>query len=541
MSSPRAEQVGEKSPLLKMLDEDDDAPAWPVKDANDDAPLSVATKLGFAFGGPPNQLTHTIVGFQLNFFLLRVVLLQPSAVGTIVLLGRFWDGIMDPTVGTMTTRTRSRWGSLKPWLGGSIIPLALSYVAIWSVPPWYSYEARMGFVTAAYLMYQVCISMYYVPYTALTMHLSKRSADIDSATLYRMVAETLAVFVAAILTKVIQPFAKSAEELCDGEHTTKFCVYSSIQLGYMGQNTIVAAICIISGIGVMFSIGEQKLPPGTAAPPDPVLKGLWTVVRTRSFRYLTIMFLGIWMAVALIQTNFLLYCEIVLGLEFDEASDLLLTLLGVCVLSEPFWFFLMVKMGKKPTFIFSLFLTLPVIVGFFFLNDRTPLWALHLTFAALGVSIAAAYLVPATMIPDVINEAALRDKGQRREAMFYSYSVFFQKLGAGLAIYASNEILENVGKYDSLKADNSQSKDTLRLLTGIVPALMTVMSICVAFFYPLNTEKEKQIAIDLERLRASLHGLQTETPPEKAEDLTTSYYSEEGTGGFAEGGYATDC
>lgn len=120
-----------------------------VKDAK---PISALKKLGFAWGGPPNQLTHTLIGFQLNFFLLVIVQLQPRVVGAIVLSGRFWDGLMDPTVGMMTTRTRSRWGSLKPWIAGSIVPLGLSYLAIWSVPPFYSDSARAAFVTAGYLM-----------------------------------------------------------------------------------------------------------------------------------------------------------------------------------------------------------------------------------------------------------------------------------------------------------------------------------------------------------------------------------------------------
>eukprot|EP00035_Acanthoeca_spectabilis_P004898 m.107876 g.107876 ORF g.107876 m.107876 type:complete len:533 (-) comp12779_c0_seq1:2644-4242(-) len=526
----------EKTGLLKAAESDGDGDG--IQAVEPPKQLSVLKKLGFAFGGPPNQLTHTLIGFQLNYFLLTSVRLQPGAVGAIVLLGRFWDAVMDPTVGIMTTRTQSRWGSLKPWLAGSILPLALSYLAIWSVPPWYNDSARAGYVTAAYLMYQLCISMYYVPYTALTMHLSTNSKDIDSATMYRMIAETLAVFVAAVLTKLIEPFSKRSEQYCDSEHRSDFCVYDARQLGYMAQSFVVSGVCVVAGSGVIMAIQEQKLPPGTQAPADPILQSLWTVIRTPSFRWLTMMFLWVWMGVALIQTNFLLYVEIVLHQSFSTASDLLLTLLGVVVLSEPLWFAVMVAFGKKKTYILSLVLTLPVTFGMYFLTSDTPLWALHLTFAALGLSIAAVYLVPAAMIPDVINEAALRDNGQRREAMFYSYSVFFQKLGAGLAIFGSNEILETYGHYDSLKADNEEAGPVLRIMFGIVPGCFVLISIVCAFFYPLSTEREQQIARDLETLRIGIHGLQTETKGDSG--VKTNYYSEEGTQGFAEGGYATD-
>ena len=149
--------------------------------------------------------------------------IQPKAVGAIVVLGRFWDGLMDPVVGVMTTRTRTRWGSLKPWLAGSIAPLALSYIAIWSVPPWWNEDARAGFVTIAYLLYQLCISMYYIPYTALTVHISSEPHEVDSVTMYRMIAETFAVFGAAVLSKIIQPITDDSAAYCAGAEGRGFC------------------------------------------------------------------------------------------------------------------------------------------------------------------------------------------------------------------------------------------------------------------------------------------------------------------------------
>lgn len=62
------------------------------------------------------------------------------------------------------------------------LPLALSFVAIWTVPPWYTESGKAIYVTIAYLLYQLSISMYYVPYTALTMHMSHNPADVQTAT-----------------------------------------------------------------------------------------------------------------------------------------------------------------------------------------------------------------------------------------------------------------------------------------------------------------------------------------------------------------------
>jgi Na+/melibiose symporter-like transporter len=344
--------------------------------------------------------------------------------------------------------------------------------------------------------------MYHVPYTSLTVHLSTLSRDVDSGTMYRVISETLAILVAAVLTKVIEPISEYFADYC-GDNREGVCVYSGmggIQLGYMAQAAIISALCVISGIGVLVTIGEQKVPPGGHAPPASFTEGFMTVIRTPSFRSLTMLFIWIWMGVAIIQANLLLYVQIVLGKPFSVATDLILVQLGVCVLSEPFWFLVMIEFGKKRTFILSLSLTIPVIFGLYFLDDGTPVWLLRLVFGIFGLSIAAVYLVPAAMTPDVINQAALREGGQRKEALFYSYSVLFQKFAAGIALFVSNELLESVGDYDSKSESNDQAKPVLRLLMSVIPGTFGILSVLFALCYPLTTEKERQIKESLDRM-----------------------------------------
>ena len=47
----------------------------------------------------------------------------------------------------------------------------------------------------------------------------------------------------------------------------------------------------------------------------------------------------------------------------------------------------------------------------------------------VGCGISAAYLVPWSMLPDVIDDSELRTY-ERNESIFYSFFVFFQKFGA---------------------------------------------------------------------------------------------------------------
>ena len=77
---------------------------------------------------------------------------------------------------------------------------------------------------------------------------------------------------------------------------------------------------------------------------------------------------------------------------------------------------------------------------YFFLPKDCPIYQLYLMFGfgarcvvwcwcvtcAGGLSLGAAYLLPWSMLPDVIDEIELRTN-ERSEAIYYSFFVFFQK------------------------------------------------------------------------------------------------------------------
>jgi Na+/melibiose symporter-like transporter len=58
-----------------------------------------------------------------------------------------------------------------------------------------------------------------------------------------------------------------------------------------------------------------------------------------------------------------------------------------------------------------------------------------------GSSISCGFLLPWSMLPDVIDEYMILT-GSRKESIFYSFYVFFTKLGVGLAVAISTAFLE---------------------------------------------------------------------------------------------------
>ncbi|MDO7651508.1 MAG: MFS transporter, partial [Gammaproteobacteria bacterium] len=75
------------------------------------------------------------VGLYLLYFYTDVVGITPLLAGWIYALGIAWDAVTDPFMGYLAERTRTKMGSYRPYIFYGSIPLALSFVLLFWVPP----------------------------------------------------------------------------------------------------------------------------------------------------------------------------------------------------------------------------------------------------------------------------------------------------------------------------------------------------------------------------------------------------------------------
>lgn len=115
------------------------------------------------------------------------------------------------------------------------------------------------------------------------------------------------------------------------------------------------------------------------------------------------------------------------------------------------------------------------------------------------------------MFPDVIERDELAT-GLRREGIYYSFFVFFQKLALAGALAVSNFVLSGAGYLSPEVAGCSTplQSDTVRLAMGImigpVPAAVLSLSLVALWFYPITKEAHLHTLkeLDEERKRRAL-------------------------------------
>jgi GPH family glycoside/pentoside/hexuronide:cation symporter len=141
--------------------------------------------------------------------------------------------------------------------------------------------------------------------------------------------------------------------------------------------------------------------------------------------------------------------------------------------------------------------------GLFFLGPDQITLAIILA-ALAGVGIATAYLVPWSMLPDVVDLDELTS-GERREGIYYGLMAFTQKTCVGLGIALTLQALEWYGfNRDLLPGEQPESALlALRWMVGPVPTVLLIIGMLLVYLYPLTRARHEQIQAELAVRRAA--------------------------------------
>ena len=91
---------------------------------------SLRRRLLYSSGVVNYALKDAAFGVFVLFYYKQVLGLSGTLTGAAIALSVVWDAISDPLVGAWSDKLRSRWGRRHPFMFASVIPLALSFVAI---------------------------------------------------------------------------------------------------------------------------------------------------------------------------------------------------------------------------------------------------------------------------------------------------------------------------------------------------------------------------------------------------------------------------
>lgn len=128
--------------------------------------LSVWEKIGYSLGDGAANIAWRGVSIFLFIFYVDVFGLDPAAVGLLLLVARFGDGVSDVAMGVIGDRTNTKHGKFRPWVLWSAIPLGVSLSLLFTTPD-FSPTGKLIYAYVTYILFTLVYTANNIPYGAL--------------------------------------------------------------------------------------------------------------------------------------------------------------------------------------------------------------------------------------------------------------------------------------------------------------------------------------------------------------------------------------
>ncbi|MGJ3254571.1 MAG: MFS transporter [Elainellaceae cyanobacterium] len=453
--------------------------------------LDLRTKLTYGVGTIGTASTGSILAFFFMFFLTDVAGLPAALAGSILMIGQIGDAVSDPLIGMMSDNTRSRWGRRYPWIVVGAVPFGISFFLLWLIPASNTWTLFFYYVIIG-VLFKTALTAVYLPYVSLIPELTQDYDDRTSLNSFRLMfsigSSILSlVLVSEIFNRIDDP---AQQHLVIGGIGAVLCI---VPLYISTAGTYKRARAL-----------ETNQPNPSAASATSLFEQIRVAFSNRPFLLIIGIYLCSWMSAQMTAVIMKYFVVSWMGLSSGVFTQFALTVQGTALLMLFVWSAISRRLGKRAVYFMGMSLWIVAQAGLFFLQPgQVTLMFVMGVMAGFGVS--TAYLVPWSMLPDVVELDELKT-GRRREGVFYAFMVMLQKVGLAIAVFVVGQSLSMAGYVESssdvaIAAQPESALLIIRLAIGPIATLLLVLGLVMAYFYPITREVHAEILMKLQERR----------------------------------------
>ena len=163
--------------------------------------------LGYMFGDWGGCMTFTLMASTFTLYCTNALGINPMLLGTLVIIWTIWDAINDPMMGAIMDKAfakhRNKKGKFRPWILRSTPLLAVTAIALWTVPTFLDGIALIVVLFSCKILYEASYTMFNIPMGSLLSAMSKNDSERASLSSARGVGSMLGNMIPGLIGPVI--------------------------------------------------------------------------------------------------------------------------------------------------------------------------------------------------------------------------------------------------------------------------------------------------------------------------------------------------
>ena len=171
-------------------------------------------KVGYSLGDAAANLVFQLTTiFQLKFY-TDVFGLDGAIAGSVLLIASLSSVVVDPAVGLLADRTRTRWGKFRPWILWTAIPFCVFYILAFYNPGIEDKGMVAVYATISYVLLMTVYSFNNIPYSSLSAVMTSDIKERTNIMIIRFVAVLIAqFFVQGMTLPLVNHFGHNGQNL----------------------------------------------------------------------------------------------------------------------------------------------------------------------------------------------------------------------------------------------------------------------------------------------------------------------------------------
>jgi len=437
-------------------------------------PLSTVRYLGYGLG----DFAFNFYWLPLQVFLLKyytdVLGLASNVAGAVIMVCLIWDGVIDPAIGLIANKTRSRWGRYRPYLLFGCIPLACSFTLLF-FPVTFKGTGLVAYAVATQLLFRTLYAAVNIPYGAMMASMTQDSMERNWLAGTRMFfAFTGSTLVGYFTPRLVQGFLPTHQ------------AYAY----FIATGLLSACAVIVTLLSFAFT-EEQFTTEGHAAANAPPLRTLLKMVLHNT------PFLQVIGGIALFSFGYLaVNTSLPYFIQYYMHQDAAVTgnVVGmvplVQMISVPFWTLASRWIGKRRAWMLGLLIAIAGVLVLYFVEHPSMI-TVYAVLGVFSIGVASIAVNFWSMVPDTVEYGEWRS-GVRAEGFIFGFVTLIQKVALGVSSAFIGAYLSHIG-YVSNQMQSAATLHGIKLLVSVIAGVGLLASCAVIYCYRLNSEEHRKL------------------------------------------------